>query len=279
MHNVDARRAREEILDEVGALLRDQLAAEEWGRILIEVVRPAGGGDLVVAGIDVEDIGGDEARVDSAFGTESAARPILPVLAKATEALCALEGVAPEDVQGGTFLHLATGGFEWVPGLVHAPSAPFGGAWDAVVEGLDRKRRALEARFALGASERCDVDVEKESIAFSSAGRLRAVARATLLGTYSGPSRTWAWGGYNESVPEHARAAAAALVDEILERGTWELSTPCFQIDERGAWALAAFVCDRARGDGVHCLRKEDGLVFWLLRDVREGTSVAPQYA
>ena len=270
MHDAMGARMRKEILDEVGALLRDQLAADEWGRVLVEVARPAGAGELVVAGIDVEDIGGDEAKVDAAFGTESAARPLLPVLAKATEALCGLAGVAPEDVQGGTFLHLATGGFEWVPGLVHAPSAGFGGARDAVVAGLHRKRSALEARFTLSACERCYVDVERESIAFSSAGKVRAVARATLLGTYSPPSRTWAWGGYSENVPDRARAAAAALVDEILERDIWELSTPCFQVDEATAWALAAFVCDRACAEGVYCSRKDDGLVFLLLRDVRE---------
>jgi hypothetical protein len=270
MHDAVAARMRKEILDEVGALLRDRLAAEEWGRVLVEVTRTAGSGELVVAGIDVEDIGGDEAKVDAAFGTESAARPLLPILAKATEALCALAGVAPEDVQGGTFLHLATGGFEWVPGLVHAPSAAFGSARNAVVAGLDRKGNELETRFTLGACERCDVDVERESIAFSSAGKVRAVARATLLGTYSLPSRTWAWGGYNKNVPESARAAAAALVDGILERNIWELSTPCFQVDEGAAWALAAFVCDRARGEGVYCSRKDDGLVFLLLRDVRE---------
>src|SRR3974390_1399623 len=95
-------RMRQDILDEIGGLLRDHLEAEQWGRVLVAVVR-RDDGEPAVADIDVEDIVGDEARIDAAFGMQNIG-PLLPVLAKATEALCGLAGVELDDVGGGTFL-------------------------------------------------------------------------------------------------------------------------------------------------------------------------------
>src|SRR6516165_10606596 len=99
MQDEEKQRLRRELLDDVGIVLRGELAADAWGRVLVEVVRGEDG-EPVVAGIDVEDIVGAEAAVDAAFEAEHV-RPLLPVLAKATEALCSLEGVALEDVRGG----------------------------------------------------------------------------------------------------------------------------------------------------------------------------------
>lgn len=259
---------REEILAEVGALLREQLAADEWGRVLVEVLRE-GDGEPLVAGIDVEDIVGDEARVEAVFGGE-AMRPFLPVLAKATEALCGLEGVELDDVRGGTFLRQQGGGFVWLPGLVHMPSASLDRQWDELIARLKAKTEALEARFALSQHEREDVDVDRQAVVFSSAGHPRVEARATLIGTYSLASRAFAWGGSSRSLPERARLASAELADAIPDRDMWEISTPVFPADEPTAWALAALVCDRLAGEGVHCSRHGEGLVFLLLRDVRQ---------
>jgi hypothetical protein len=257
---------RREILEEVGALLREHLAGDEWARALVEVVR-APDGHPVVAGIDVEGIAGDEALVDAAFSGETAS-PVLPVLAKATEALCGLAGVELEDVRGGTFLRHAEG-FRWLPGLVHMPSAALVRAWDDAVQKLQARNRELSERFGLSLYDRYDVDVQEETIAFSAAEGGRVAARATLIGTFTFASRTWGWGGYNRSVPEGVRMASARLVDDILEREMWELSTPVFTTDEATARSLSAFVCERTNGEGVHCSRTAGGLVFFLLREVR----------
>jgi hypothetical protein len=96
------------------------------------------------------------------------------------------------------------------------------------------------------------------------------LARATLIGTFAPASRTWGWGASNPHVPEMVRRASARLVDEVLDRDMWELSTPVFATDESTAWALAAFVCDRAGGDGVLCSPEGEGRVFILLRDAAE---------
>jgi hypothetical protein len=268
MDDAEATRMRSEILAEIGAVLREHLEAQQWGRALVEIVRGERG-EPMVAGIEVEDIVGDESRIDSVFASDDV-RPLLPVLAKATEALCALSGVELDDVSGGTFLRQTNGDFAWLPGLVHAPSAAFERGRDEAIGKLREKREALEQRFAMQKQERYEVDVEQESIVFSSTGRERVRGRATLIGTYSQASRAWGWGGSNQSVPDRARAASAALVDGILERDMWELSTPVFAVDEQTAWTLAAIVCDRASGEGVHCSRTSGGLVFLLLRDVRE---------
>ena len=267
MEDAEKSRMRSEILEEVGELLREQLAADEWGRILVEVVRE--GDQPVVAGIDVEDIVGDEARVDAAFADE-AARPLLPLLAKATEALCALDEVDLDDVRGGTFLRRRAGGFVWLPGLVRLPSAALEEEWDALKLRLEARNAALNTRFGLDAHDRYDVDLEKENLVFSTGGRPRVVARATLIATFAQPSRVWAWGGYNKNLSTTVREASAALADAIPERDIWEVSTPLFPSDEATAWVLAALVCDRCGGDGVYGTPTANGLAFLLLREVRE---------
>ncbi|HTQ48940.1 MAG TPA: hypothetical protein VMI75_39550 [Polyangiaceae bacterium] len=268
MEEEEKQRLRREILDDVGALLRGELAAEAWGRVLVEVVR-GDDGEPVVAGVDVEDIVGDEAAVDAAFADDHV-RPLLPVLAKATEALCGLEGVALEDVRGGTFLRRVEGDFAWLPGLVHMPSAALEKAWDEVTAALRTKQASLEERFAIRTHDRYDADLEHEEIVYSRGGVPRVRAKATLVGTLSLAARTWAWGGGNENLSPAIRASSAALVDGILERDLWELSTPVFALDEPTAWALCAFVCDRTGGAGLWCYENRGGLVFLLLRDVKE---------
>src|SRR5258708_15762702 len=64
MDDTEAKGLRREILDDVGAILRGQLAAETWGRSLVEVVRGSDG-QPVVSGIDVEEEIGDEPHVDA----------------------------------------------------------------------------------------------------------------------------------------------------------------------------------------------------------------------
>ena len=96
------------------------------------------------------------------------------------------------------------------------------------------------------------------------------VARATLLGTFARRPRTWAWGWGNPNTAEAVRRASAALTDGLAERHLWEIATPVFATDESTAWALAAFVCDRANADGVQRVVRDDGALFVLLRDARE---------
>ena len=258
---------RREILDDVGALLREHLASEHWGRVLVQVVAGPGG-QPVVAGMEVEDIVGDGARVDAVFGSD-AVRPLLPVLAMATEALCGLEGVELDAVGGGTFLRQRAGGFQWLPGLVRMPSDALERAWDEVCARLDARQQALQETHGLGTHDGLEIDLELERIVLSSGGRPQVEGRATLLGTFSRASRTWGWASTNPLLPEGVRRASSALLDAIVEREPWELSTPVFPADEPTVRALCAFVCDRAGGQGIYRLEREDGVAIVLLRDVR----------
>jgi hypothetical protein len=259
----EAEELRRQILGEVDALLREHFAADEWGRALVRVERV--GERWVVAAIDVEEIVGDEHRVDEACGGQ-AARALLPVIAQATEALAALAAVELEEVEGGTFLRQPGGGMAWLPGLVRTPSARFDGERDDLVAALRAKNEALRARFS---AEEIEVDVEAGRLGFRAGGALVAEARATVLGTWSKATRAWAWASSHPTLSEGVRRAAAEVTDAIAERDLWEISTPCFATDEPSAWALAALVCDRAGGDGVHRLLRDDGAVYVLVRDAR----------
>jgi hypothetical protein len=266
MDETEARAMRREILADIAPILRNELAAEEWGRILVEVVR-APDGAPVVAGMDVEELFGDEGRVDEAFGGDRV-RAVLPVLAKAVEALCALDDLDLDEVRGGTFVRMPGDRFGWLPALVRAPSVRLDGERDDLVARLRAASDAFHERFGRPADDRLGVDLTSERVSWSVAGKAPLAARATLIGTFAPRARTWGWGGTNPHAPESVRRASALLVDSIVDRDLWELSTPVFATDELTAWAVAAFVWDRAGGDAVVCVPDREGLVFLLLRDV-----------
>lgn len=230
---------------------------------MVQVVR-APGGEPAVAGIDVEEIVGDEDEVDRAFNSPEV-RGLLPTLAKATEALCAIEDVELEDVGGGTFVRLSDG-FGWLPGLVRTPSVEFDRERDALVARMQAKNEALRLRFA---SAGVELDFESSTVRWMAGARPIGSARATLIGTFARAPRTWAWAWSNPNAAESVRRESAALTDALSERSLWEIATPVFATDEPTAWALAAFLCDRAAADGVYRLARDDGGLFVLLRDVR----------
>lgn len=263
MDAAEIQRLRAEILDDLTPLLHETLAGDAWGRVLVEVGRESGGEPQVV-GIDVEEIFGDEARVDAVFGGQEA-RALLPVLAKATEALCALEGVELENVRGGTFVRFGDG-FAWLPGLVRTPSRRFDQERDALVERLREKNERLRARFE---ADRVELDLEGLAIQWFAGTHLVGAAGATLLGTFAGQSRTWAWAWSNPSAGEVVRRASAALTDALEDRDLWEIATPAFATDEPTAWALAALLCDRTNADGVQRVARDDGALLVLVRDAR----------
>jgi hypothetical protein len=224
-----------------------------------------------VAGVDVEEIVGDEARVDAAVGSPSM-REVLPILAKASEALCGLEGVNLEDVRGGTFVRRREGGFVWLPSLVHTPSGAFDAQRDSTVAALRAKNESLGLAYGQPSAGKVEADLARGVATIEAAGRPPLRARATLIGTFVPAARTWGWGASNPHLPRDVRAASAAIVDGIPDYGTmWELSTPVFPTDEETAWAIAALVCNRAGGAGVCCGHEPEGSVFLLLREVARG--------
>jgi hypothetical protein len=266
MEDSEARTLRREILGDIGAMLREELAADAWGRLLVEVA-PGPDGALAVANIDVEEVVGDDARIDAVFGGPGM-RGVLPVLAKAVEALCALDHVEPENVRGGTFVHLDGGTFAWLPALVRAPSVHFDRERDVLLTKMRAKNERLMERFAFPDGGEVAIDLAREVLVFTPSGGTAIRARATAIGTFAPASRTWGWAASNPHMPEVVRRGSAVLIDAILERDMWEISTPAFPTDEATAWALAALLCDRASGDGVFCATEEDGLAFVLVRNI-----------
>lgn len=266
MEEAEAHAMRREILEDVGHLLREELAADAWGRLLVHVVRGPDG-QPAVAGIDVEEVLGDEARVDALFGGD-AVRALLPTLGKAVEALCALDGLELDDVGGGTFVRVDDARFAWLPALVRAPSLRFDRDRDALLAKLRAQNDRLAERYAFPHGGKLAVDLAREIVAFSSTGRPAFQARGTLVGTFAPQTRSWGWASSNPHAPDAVRRASAALIDALPDRDFWELSTPTFATDEPTAWAIAALVCDRGAGDGVLCAPEPEGLVFVLLREL-----------
>lgn len=251
---------RRELLDELQRVFAGSLAFGAWGRLLVEV-RPDASGALRVADVVVEEIVGSEAEVDACFGRTEAGE-IMMGLPVVIEALTSFEpGADLERLGGGTFVCADTAEgerLEFLPGLVRAPSVGFDGARDDVLRRATE--RDLARRFDLAGAS-IETDMER--------GTLRAVRGAVtvlsgeqvVLGSFSRGPRSWVWAAHNPSLAPAARARAAALLDAMPDRSSWEVSTPGLVTDEPTAWALAWWVALEAQLEGVVRVDVPDGFV------------------
>jgi hypothetical protein len=258
--------ARAGILGELAGLFEAAFAWDTWGRLLVHVAVDDGGEPIVVD-VAVEDIVGDEARLAEAFeGPE--VRGALPALARAVEALVAIDDLDLEALGGGTFVRAPEGRVAFLPGLVRSPSAAFDRERDDAVARVRARERALAARFGLGEDARV-VPAERGRARIERGGRGVAEADAVVLGTFSRPRRQFVWGAANLSLDEAERKACQALLDVMPQRESWEIGTIGFVSDEPTAAALCAWVCDTLGGDGVARIEGDGGPIFVLLRGVR----------
>ncbi len=258
--------ARAGILEELRGLFAAAFAWETWGRLLVHVDVVEDGRPVVVD-VAVEDIVGDEARLAAAFeGPE--VRASLPAVARAVEALVAIDALELEALGGGTFVRTSDDQVAFLPGLVRSPSATFDRSRDEVVARGRARDASLAARFGLGADAR---------LVPSPGGRARvrredrdvAVGEAVVLGTFSRPRRSFVWAATNPSLPEDERRACSALLDAMPQRDSWEIATFGFATDEPTAAALCAWVCDTLGGDGVVRVDGDGGPIFVLVRALR----------
>ncbi|MFO0659834.1 MAG: hypothetical protein U0165_08395 [Polyangiaceae bacterium] len=262
---IDERaRLGEEILSEIGGVLFEHFAASEWGRILVGV-QHKGDGELAVASIDVDELVGDERKVDAALGG-TAIRAWLPALASAVDALTSLEEADIELLEGGTFVRVGTGGMAFLPGLVRAPSASFDRLRSEALEWMQHQNRTMLEKGVQPATVQLDLE---RSVAFvdDSKGGEREVP-VVLLGSFSRAPRTWAWAFSNPSVPSSTASRCRAVVDRVTPRDMWEISTPQFATDEATCSALVAVVAKSIEAAGVLRFGHPDGLIYVIVERV-----------
>ncbi|NUP04938.1 MAG: hypothetical protein HOW73_02640 [Polyangiaceae bacterium] len=256
------------ILADVSALLREHFALAAWGRVLVELVRDPRG-ELQVADVQVEEIMGDEREVDRAFGSPDA-RALAPVLGKAIEALCALEGIEVDAVHGGTFVRADRRGdapsVAFLPGLVNVPSAAFDGRRDEVLGKLRQVSGALHERFGVDDDGEVVPDMTTGTYEIRRGGAVVARGRQTVLGSFSAPHRSWVWGAHNPTLSNDARKLTRDALDAMPDRSAWEIATHGFATDEPTAWALAGWVA-LERGWTAVRLDVEDGFLVLGLID------------
>lgn len=269
MDAAERAEARRGILEEILGLFRAAYAWETWGRLLVHVAL-GDDGRAVVVDVAVEDIVGDEARLERAFqGPE--VRASLAAVARAVEALVVLEDIELEPMGGGTFIRTHAGDLAFLPGLVRSPSLVFDRSRDLIVSSVRAKNDALRSAYGVGADAKV-VPAPPGTAARATvrrAGAVVATAEAVVLGTYSRRRRTFAWASENPSLDEASRKACVALLDAMPERSAWEVSTFAFATDEPTAWALAAWVVEARGFEGLTTVEADDGVIYVALRDVR----------
>lgn len=253
--------AGKEILDEVSELFLDQLAASEWGRLLVRTERDESG-SLQVTDVDVEDIVGSEERVEQVFRSPGM-HDMLPILARTTEALTLLRETDPDAVEGGTFIRTSATTFGFLPGLVRTPSAAMERLRDTILPLARDRQNALEA--ALGFAERYDVDLEAGVIDFEGGGKRRS-GQVVLLGSFSHVSCSFHWGYGHEGIPESVKAKSRVLVDAVPQRDMWELTTRFFATDTGTSLQLAMIVAQANGWDGVYSSPQEGGMALLLVK-------------
>lgn len=266
----DPKQAEQQILDEVSGLLFEHLAAAEWGRLLVVMELTQDGEAYQVVDLQIEDVIGDEAKIEAAMRGEGSVA-MIPVLAEATLALCELTGVDLEEVGGGTFVRRADGGVAFLPGLVRVPSDGFEALVHERVDAAMARQRELETM--LGVRDRFELDLRAGTITFLDGDRVTARARATLLGSFSDTTRTWAWAWGNDTLPEELRAPSRDLCDRFARRDLWELTTAQFSTDLGTCWQLAALLTAEAGASGFYRAPQDHRHVFLLLEAVTPGSS------
>lgn len=235
-------------------MITNELAGDAWSRLLVTTLR-TDDGELAVGDVDVEGIVDDDA-VDRAFQS-AGARDAMLALRAACEALAVLAGLDVDDVGGGTFFRAAGGALEHLPGLVRTPSAAFDAEREAALAWVSARNEALRARASMHDPRVVyGLDLEAGTVRFAREGEPGLTLPAAPLATFEPHRATLAWLGQNPHAPPAAKARAARLVDALLDRSVWEISTPLFQTDEPSAFALAAFVA--MKNDAAGLLRIEE---------------------
>jgi hypothetical protein len=263
MLTAEHREEYADLLSEARTLLIEDFAATEWGRLLVHMKETPGG--LRVSAVDVEEIVGDEGLVERVFQSSGFTETLFP-LGKVVEALSALSDVDLGTVEGGTFVRNdANDTFSFLPGLVRAPSSTFDRARDAVEQWRFEALAALRAKHGFAGDETLRVDLEEGHVEFRRDGEVALRLPAVLVATFSREPRTFAWGGKNPSLPHAAQAASVKLVDDLLDRTAWELSTPYFATDRDTARAIAAYVAKLSGCGALLELSREDGDAYFAV--------------
>ncbi len=254
-----------DLISELRTLLIEHFAATEWGRLLVHVKETPQG--FLVSSIDVEEIVGDESLVERVFQASGFTDALVP-LGKLVEAFSALSDADLEITEGGTFVRKEEDEtFAFLPGLVRAPSPSFDRARDEVEQWRFEALSTLRAKHNFTGYETMRVDLEQGNVEFRSKNELVLRLPSVLVGTFSREPRTFAWGGKNPSLPGVARSESAKLVDELLDRTVWELSTPYFATDRDTARALSAYVAKLSGCSALLELSREDGDAYFAVRD------------
>jgi hypothetical protein len=258
----------ESILDDISELMREHLALDAWGRILITMERD-GAGALRVGDVQIEEVF-DEPRVDQAFGAPQAGA-LMQALAKGIEALCLLEGVDVEDVHGGTFLRadhddgVPRVGF--LPGLVRVPSQAYEGLADERMALLREREVAERKRFGLDEGNAMELDPPADKAQVTRGGVCIAEGSLVLVGTYAKRYRQWVWGSQNDSASEASRQCVRDALDAVPEREAWEISTPAFATDQRTAVGLAGWLALQ-QGWTTWIAESDGGLLIYAVFDL-----------
>jgi len=257
----------EEVLAELKGLLHERLAADQWGRLLVGVARAEDGVGWRVVSLDVENIFGNEAEVDRAFGQRGPV-DVLPVLAQATEALAQLADVDLDQTGGGTLLRGENGELAWLPGLVAMPSETLERERETWSSQLLQQHTVLPIKLSL--VTRTELALETgTAILYDLHDRMLATAAFEPIGSYSYISHSWFWAWANPSVPEALRQRCKQRIDNIVTRGLWEVSTPQFATDESTCGLLGAFVVTQSSAQALLRIPQPAGSLYVALFEVK----------
>lgn len=128
----------------------------------------------------------------------------------------------------------------------------------------------LNETYKLGDFERWDYLQEDGKLRFSNGGKVRVIAEAQIVGSFSIFNGTWMWSWANESVDKAVKRDIEKVKDFGEKNRFPKLTKKLFECEEEDAWTLTKAAGEVLNAKGTYRGQIQDGWVYFLITDIEQ---------
>ena len=113
------------------------------------------------------------------------------------------------------------------------------------------------------------LDQDTRKLTFSENGKVKVIADAQIVGSYSTYSHTWKWSWANDTVDDGMKKDIGKVKAYGEQHGYKDLTTARWECDEDDARTMTAVAGYLLKSKGAYRGPMEDGYVFILITDIK----------